>query len=317
MRDSRRTRLVLSLLLVVALALITLDFRDGSDSPVTALRDAGSAVFGPIERAAGAVAGPVRNTVQDLVAAQGTQAKNDALRRENARLRAQLRSREVSRERAGEFDDLLDFAGRGRYRIVPAEIVAVRAAQGFEHTATIDAGSRDGIEKNMTVISAQGLVGRVVHVGASTSTVLLAIDSSSHVGARLGGSNEIGIVNGQGSGDMTMKLLDSDAAVQSGARLVTFGSQGGRPYVPGVPIGTVTETQRDSAELTLTAEVDPYVNFSALDLVGVVVQTPDDNPRDALLPPEPTAPTEGRPTTGPPEGDSEGGSASPSPGAGD
>lgn len=315
MRDSRRTRLVLSLLLVIALVLITLDFRGGSSSPLTALRDAGTAVFGPIERAAGAVAGPVRNAVQDLVNAQGTQAENDSLRRENARLRSQLRSRELAGERVAEFNELLNLAGRGRYRIVPAEVVAVRGARGFEHTATIDVGSRDGIEKNMTVICAQGLVGRVVHVGTSTSTVLLAIDGSSHVGARLGGSQEIGIVNGQGSETMTMKLLDSDAGAQPGAQVVTFGSQGGTPYVPGVPIGIVSGTQRDSAELTLTADIDPFVDFSSLDLVGVVVEPPDDNPRDALLPPGPTNPAEGRPTTGPQEAPEEG-DASPSPEAG-
>lgn len=155
MRDSRRTRLVLSLLIVIALTLITLDFRSGASSPLAALRDLGTTVFGPIERGAAGVAGPVRNTVQDLVNAQGTQAENEALRRENARLRAQLRSSQLTRERAAEFDDLLNLAGRGRYRIVPAEIVAVRGARGFEHTATIDAGSRDGLEKNMTVISSQ------------------------------------------------------------------------------------------------------------------------------------------------------------------
>lgn len=316
MRDSRRTRLVLSLLIVIALTLITLDFRSGASSPLAALRDLGTTVFGPIERGAAGVAGPVRNTVQDLVNAQGTQAENEALRRENARLRAQLRSSQLTRERAAEFDDLLNLAGRGRYRIVPAEIVAVRGARGFEHTATIDAGSRDGLEKNMTVISSQGLVGRVVHVGTSTSTVLLAIDGSSHVGARLADSSEIGIVNGQGSGQMTMKLLDSDAAVQSGRQLVTFGSQGGSPYVPGVPIGTVSGTQLDSAELTLTADVDPFVDFSSLDLVGVVVQPPDDNPRDALLPPKPTSSADGRPTTGRRDRDP-GGGGSPAPGSGE
>lgn len=295
MRDTRRTRLVLSLLLLASLTLITIDFRSGSDSPIASLRGLGATVFGPIERAAAAVVEPVHNTVQGFIDARGTQQQIASLRRENARLHSQLRAGHFGRERVAELEGLLNLAGRGRYRIVPAEVVAVRGALGFEYTTTIDVGAQDGIKTNMTVISAQGLVGRVIHVGANTSTVLLAVDGSSHVGARLASSDEIGVVQGDGLDSMRLTLLDSDTPVKKGARLVTFGSQGGTPYVPGVPVGTVRSVQRDPASLTVTADVDPYVDFSKLDLVGVVVKPPSDDPRDSLLPPKPTAgPTAGK-----------------------
>ncbi len=299
MRDSRRTRLVLGLLLIASLSLLTVDYRSEGSAPLAFLRDAGAAVFGPIESAAAATAERMRHAAAGFADARAQQQRIESLRRENARLRTRLRSQRLAAERATELEGLADLAGRGRYRIVPAEVVAVRSALGFERTATIDVGRRDGVTRDMTVVCAQGLVGRVVHVGTTTSTVLLAIDRSSRVGARLAGSDEIGVVRGGGGGTMKLKLLDSGARVTPGTRLVTFGSQGGTPYVGGVPIGTVTSVAPESGALAPKARVRPFVDFSSLDLVGVVVAPPRRNPRDAVLPP--------RPASEPPGGQRDGG----------
>src|SRR5256885_16384070 len=72
-----------------------------------------------------------------------------------------------------------------------------------------------------------------------------------------------------------------------GQRIVSFGSQGDRPYVPGVPIGTVLRLERNPGSLTRTAIVRPYAHFTSLDVVAVVVAPPKKNPRDAVLPPTP------------------------------
>jgi rod shape-determining protein MreC len=142
----------------------------------------------------------------------------------------------------------------------------------------------------MTVLDGDGLVGRVKTVGPSTSTVLLAIDPESSVGVRLEGSMQVGFTTGQGlarGGDLDLQLLDAQAGVERGDRLVTFGSQGDTPYVPGVPVGTVVSVSGQPGSQTRSAVVDPYVDFTALDLVGVVVEPPRKDPRDAVLPPRP------------------------------
>ena len=76
--------------------------------------------------------------------------------------------------------------------------------------------------------------------------------------------------------------------MQPGQSLVTFGSVQDRPYVPGVPIGQVTKVQGNAGSLTQTALVKPFVNFTSLGVVGVVVGGPAQNPRDSVLPPGPT-----------------------------
>ena len=69
--------------------------------------------------------------------------------------------------------------------------------------------------------------------------------------------------------------------------------------MPGVPIGTVTQVKPTPGALSRTAFLEPYVDFTALDLVGIVIQPPRTNPRDSVLPPVPS-PTD-RPV-GPPAG---------------
>ena len=292
MNDTRRTRVLLALLLVTSISLFTIDYRGGENSPLDGVRSAAATVFGPVERVAAAIASPVSDAVDGVSGLGGGGADAKRLEAQNKQLRSRLRTSAMDRTRAQELDDLLKVAGAGRYRVVPARVIAIGAAQTFSWTVTLDAGSRDGIRPDMTVLDGDGLVGRVKTVGPSTSTVLLAVDPESSVGVRLEGSMEVGFTTGQGireRGDLDLRLLDGQSSVAPGDRLVTFGSQGDTPYVPGVPVGRVVTVSGSPGSQTRSAVVSPYVDFTSLDLVGVVVQPPRKDPRDSVLPPKPAA----------------------------
>lgn len=290
-RDTRRTRLLLALLLVTSISLITLDYRssgDGDRSPLDGLRSVAAALFGPVEQVAAAIAAPVGDAVESVSSLGAGRDEAARLRRENEELTRRLRTSELDRNRAAELDALLRLTGAGQYRIVPARVIAVGAAQTFSWTLTIDAGTRDGVRPDMTVLNGDGLVGRVKTAGPTTATVLLLVDPDSSVGVRLEGSMEVGFTTGQGLGSvLDLQLLDGQSTVVSGDRLVTFGSQGDLPYVPGVPVGEVLRVRGTPGSQTRTATVRPYADFSALDLVGVVVEPPRRDPRDSVLPPRP------------------------------
>ena len=290
-RDTRRTRTLLFLLLLTSITLIAVDHRGGDESPLRGLRSFAAAVFGPVEKAASSIADPVSEAV-DGVGSLG-QGKDQAaeLSKENEELRSQLRTSELARNRAAELDGLLRIAGAGRYGVVPAQVIAIGAAQTFSWTVTIDAGRSDGLRPDMTVINGDGLVGRVKTVGPVTATVLLIIDPQSAVG------RPAGEVDGGRHRERTGRWrrrrpwpAAARRAVQAspeGDRLVSFGSHGAAPYVAGVPVGEVVQVRRNLGTLTRTATVRPFVDFSTLDLVGVVVEPPRKNPRDAVLPPRP------------------------------
>ena len=292
MHDTRRVRLVLGVLLIAAVALITVDFRGGGSSPV---RGVGAGLFGPVERVGSDVTSPVASLFDSVTGGPSANSRIAALQTANARLRAELSAAQLGQADQAQLSSLLQLAGRGGYRIVAASVIA--AGQDYANTVTLDVGSRDGVQPQETVLNGDGLVGTVTQVSADTSTVLLATDASSTVGARMAGSSQIGAVTGTGkslSGPylLRLRLFDANAALHSGQSLVTFGSVQNRPYVPGVPIGQVVQVQGTAGSLTQTATVRPFVNFGSLGVVGVVIAGPARNPRDSVLPPSPRpAPT--------------------------
>jgi rod shape-determining protein MreC len=148
-------------------------------------------------------------------------------------------------------------------------------AQSFNRTVTIDAGTSSGVTADMTVLNNDGLVGRVVRADRSTATVLLLVDQESVVGGRLGSSMEVGTLNGRGSvggaARLDLELVDADARAEAGDAVVTWGSKNGTPYVAGVPIGRVDSVSSTPRQQSTQAVIEPYVDFSSLDLVGVVV----------------------------------------------
>ena len=302
MQDTRRTRLVLGVLLAAALALITIDYRGGAASPVRGLRSVGGAVFGTVESAASVVSRPFRGFADGLTGGGGSQAQVAALQRQVVGLRAQLSQQRLDRAAAGQLSQLLSLAGRGRYRIVTASVIAAGGA--YDDSVTIDAGRADGIKPEETVLNGQGLVGTVTSVAATTSTVLLSTDASVTVGVRLAGSGQLGVVTGTGKsmaggGMLRLQVFDVNAILHPGQQLVTFGSVGGRPYVPGVPVGVITQVEGTSGSLTKEALVRPYADDSALGVVGVVVVAPRTSPRFSLLPPVPTPSATPSATTSP------------------
>jgi rod shape-determining protein MreC len=286
-RDTRESRLLLILLVSIAFALITVDMRSGEDSPLDGARQAAAEVFGPIEEGVAAGVDPVSNAIAAVRESGDRHDRISELEEENAELRMELGSESFRESRMEQVEELLGTAGAGQYGIVGAQVIAIGASQGFSWTVTIDVGSEDGVSEDMTVLNGDGLVGRVTTVGPGTATVLLANDPSFTVGTRLESTEEIGFANGRGDSTLDVELLNHQARVRTGDRMVTYGSQNNEPFVPGVPVGEVVSVDRSAGDLTRTVQVRPYVEFTQLDIVGVVIQPPGDNPRDMVLPPIP------------------------------
>jgi rod shape-determining protein MreC len=287
--DSRRTRVVLGVLLVLALALITFDYRDGSSGPVRGLQQFGGSVFGGLERGVSVVTEPV---VGFFGRGGSDNSQVATLQQQIVRLRAELSQEQLSKAEYQQLNQLLQLSGRGGYRIVAARVIAI--GQGYAQTVTLDAGRRDGVQPEETVLDGQGLVGTVTEVNAQTCTVLLATDATSVVGVTLASSGQIGWVTGpgktrSGSGLLRLQVLDANAALSPGEQLVTSASVHDRPYVPGVPVGVISQVENQAGSLTALALVRPYVDFTSLGVVGIVVVPPARNPRFSVLPPAPKA----------------------------
>jgi rod shape-determining protein MreC len=260
---------------LACVTILTLDARHStSASPVDPLRAAVGDVLGPVEDGAASAMRPITDLPDHFRSVSDLRERTTALEAANQRLRTRLRAQQANANRDSEVSTIAQFADRTGYHLVQAQVIAIGPAQSFSRTVTIDAGTSDGVVPDLTVVNADGLVGRVIAASPTTATVLLIIDRGSTVGGRLGSSMELGFLNGTGDlggdGSLTLSLVDHTVTPHAGDLVLTWGSRGDAPYLPGVPIGEVVGVHSSPAELTQTATVHPYVDFSSLDVVGVI-----------------------------------------------
>jgi rod shape-determining protein MreC len=287
MRDTRRTRIVLAALLLGAFALITVDAhggRSGTRAAMDRARSFGQTVFGPVERAAGTAVHATGSLFTGWGHSDADRRRIAALTAQVSALKGQLETDPQARMRAAQLDKLLELTSAAQLKTVPARLVGLAPAQDGTWTATIDAGTRDGIAMDETVLDGDGLVGRTASVGPHTATVLLAVDAASTVGIRLAATGTIGTATGQDPRTLRVEFLDPQLQVAPGAAVVTLGSAGGAPFVPGVPVGRVRSVVATPGALTRTALVTPYADVTAADTVAVVVQPPRGAARGAITP---------------------------------
>lgn len=260
-------RLAVAAVLLTALVVLA-DLSGALDlRPVRVLAAAG---LGPLER----VAGPGEDEASRL-------------RAENTRLEARLAEADRRLAESADARALLADPSANGLPLVLARVVAVGApGPAGPERVTLDAGSRDGVEEGRTVVAAGGLVGRVVSVAPWTCDVLLLGGPDLAVGVRVGSSGVLGEASGSAAdgapapepGTLSLSLVER-GGMAVGDPVTTLGSAGGRPFVAGVRVGTVTAVDPTAGRLAATGTVTPAVDPTALDVVGVVVGPARGTPR--------------------------------------
>ena len=280
-----RGRLLIIVLLVTSLFLITLDLR--GVQVIDGLRTGTQTALTPVQKAGSWLVSPFRNFLSDVTHLGRTRNQMEKLTAENEKLRLTLQNRKTADAQLKQLKGVLNLAGTAGYEVVNAKVISQGSTTSFTQTITIDAGTSSGVRANMTVLSGYGLVGVVKYAYRDSALVQLASDPAFKIGARIAGTQQIGILSGQGTRKGVLQLLDNTTQVRKGDALLARGSQNGRPFVPGVPIGEVITVDNSPGAVTQTADVKFYTNFSTLGVVAVVVSGSSADPRDSLVPPKP------------------------------
>jgi rod shape-determining protein MreC len=264
-------------LVLLSLILITISFRAGSGGAVHRVEGAGATVLRPFEVAAERVARPFRDVY-------GYFASLVHVKRENSRLTQQvneLRQKELLGQSALEQNRVLraqlKFIDSPRF---PADYSPVNTriiswATEFEQRVGIAAGSDSGIKQDTPIVTNFGLVGRVTDVTGSSAQVTLLTDENSAVPALDQTTSATGLVrHGQGQGSLLLDFVRKEANVQRGDVIVTAGTQSKQYpslFPGGIPIGVVTSVGQSDTALYKQIQIDPFVDFSALDAVTALI----------------------------------------------
>jgi rod shape-determining protein MreC len=168
-----------------------------------------------------------------------------------------------------ELSKVLDYtSGYGQLSYTAASVSAKDPGNWF-NTFTIDKGNNHGIKKEDTVLNGSGLIGKVYETGDNWAKVITIIDNKSSVSFEILRNNEyIGVIRGSVQADLSGYLIDPQAEVLVGDKLITSGLS---TYPKGILIGEVKEVVKKNDELLKTIIVEPVVNFKKIDKVLVIV----------------------------------------------
>jgi rod shape-determining protein MreC len=289
-RGSNRTRLLWVSLLVTSLFLITLDLR--GVSLISSIRNGTQSFLAPIQKVGSNIVSPLSNLFEDITNLGRTQSKIDDLKEENEKLKSQLILNENIVGELEQLKGVLDLAGAARFKVVSARVLTKGGTGTFGETIVIDAGSKAGIRRDMTVIASAGLVGVVKSTTSNSAVILLMSDPSFRIGVRVAGTQDMGVLSGEGNSRFSLRMLSATGQITVGDVLLARGSSGDSPFVPGVPVGQVTFVENTVGQLTKQGRVQGFVDLNALGIVSVVLDAVGANPGDALVPKAPKpAPT--------------------------
>lgn len=264
----RRRRTVLTVLVLVSLVLVTLDYRVEGTGPVATLKRGAATVFEPLQNGLATVVRPIGGFFSSVGDLGGLRDQNADLTEALDQARTDLVSQADLETRIADLEAELAMRDELSLTTTGARVIATPPnAQGY--TVTIDAGADDQVAPGMAVVNAEGLVGRVEAVTATAARVLLATSPDFGVVVRVAQTGEQGLLSGRGGQPFSLTLNDQEAEVPEEAELVseTFA---GSSMPDGIPVGVVT----GDVTAPRLRSVQPYVDFSRLSTVQVVIDAP-------------------------------------------
>jgi rod shape-determining protein MreC len=273
-----KRRIIVGCLIALSLVLITVSFRS---SALDGVQGTAAGILRPFEIAADRVSRPFRDTISWVQGLANAKSENAKLKRQIATLNEKLVLDESAVQENVQLRSELDYHGppsRADFVLKHAAVLT-NPQSALDESITIAAGSRDGIRAGSPVIdSSGGLVGTIDRVRSSIARVTLLTQGQNVTAVDLNNPGATGIVRGGGgAGDVLVFDRVSKAAnVAVGNIVISAGSLGKGARFPsifprGLRIGTVSSVNNNDVETFKTIQVDPFVDFSSLQSVIVLV----------------------------------------------
>jgi len=234
----------------------------------------------PFERAGTWTITKVRGTWNGYIALVHTHREDQELKAEMDRLKVRNAQLEGQSAEAQRLAAMLGFINaHTEVPMVAARVIAA-SADSSSHTFYINRGEREGIRRNMAVITADGVVGKVLEVYGHVSNVLEITDRDSGVGALLAESRIQGPVGGTGEPTMVMKYVSNDDTVNVGQQILTSGQD--QIFPKDLPVGKITEVKPGSPFKLI--RVKPAAHLDQLEEVMVLLTRQELNIKPAPAP---------------------------------
>lgn len=282
-KNTIQPRYVLLICSVICLLLIVVSFK--YEQQISPVKTAVGTVMTPMQKGINSVGQLFSDKIRSWKKMKKFEAENEKLRQEIDELEY---NNKILRKETYELDNLKELYeldnSYADYPKVAAHIISKDSSNWFD-LFTIDKGSQDGIQKDMNVIAGAGLVGLVYEVGKNYAKVRSIIDDKSNISGMFLKTNETCIVEGSlttmEDGYLPVSMIDKEAKVKDGYEVVT--SRVSSKFLPGILIGTISDLEVDSTNMTMTAKLEPAVDFSSLNMVLVITELKVELPDKAYM----------------------------------
>ena len=242
----------LIVLCLVSILLLTFYIREGESGPIHSVRGAVSVVTTPVRVLGSLVATPFNaagNVMGNLTASQETLSE---LREQNAELTAQVAELSESKKTSERLESLLNLQSTYNLTSTAARIIG-NSSDAWSRAVTIDKGTAAGFSCGMAVCNSGGVIGQIVEVSATTSTVQLITDEGSGVSAMIQSTRAQGMLQGQPDGSLRLSYVSTESDVKVGDIVITSGIGG--VYPKGLPLGTVSSVEKSDNDVYYTIVV--------------------------------------------------------------
>ena len=241
--------------------------------PVRLIRVWAVSTITPLEKALVRIQGGASDLWHNYFYLRGVRQENRDLRDQIEQLQIEQVRMKQDADQAHRLQTLLGFKEQFIAQTLAAQVIG---SSGSEQSRTIyiDKGSRDGIKLDMAVISAAGVVGKVINVFGRTSLVLLINDQQSGVGAILEQSRLQGVLKGKSSGELVIDHIMADEEVKPGDKVLTSG--GDQIFPKGLIVGTVDRIEKGHEFLQIS--IKPSATLNRLEEVLVIVKKEEREP---------------------------------------
>jgi len=263
-------------LLVTNLIVMAVDARD-ADGRQKVLRIWTQTFASPLQNASSKATGATEGFFQQIWNFRSTAKENEQLKERLTSLETELHTAQQKAAEAERLRALLNLNEQINIKSVPARVIARDPSVWF-NTITINRGSSSGVEINMPVVTAGGIVGRVITVGPWSSQVMLITDEKAGAGAvvgQLGQSGALGSVRGRadlGVGLIEMRYVSGLEKVEVNDYVMTTGQDG--IYPPGLNVGRVIDVKNGTATQAHEILIQPGAQLDHLEEVAVLLYHP-------------------------------------------
>ena len=272
----QRAPIWLVTLLVGNLIIMAVDARD-ADGGHKVLRVWTQTFATPLQSASSKASGATSGFFQQIWNFRSTAQENEQLKQRLAEVETELNSARQAAAETERLKGLLGLNEQTTIKSIPARVIAKDPSIWF-NTITINRGSSAGVEMNMPVVTAGGIVGRVITVSPWASQVMLITDEKAGAGAvvgQLGQSGALGSVRGRadlGVALIEMRYVSGLEKVELGDNVMTTGQDG--IYPPGLNVGRVVEVKNGTATQAHQILIQPGAQLDHLEEVAVLLYHP-------------------------------------------